>query len=93
MSVEALYFAKVLVTLAVFCVGAVIFVRYMKSKGRVGDSDNVKIIASLRLSVRDMFFVLRCGDYVLAIVISGNSGARLMGRWTYDEWINAKTEK
>ena len=92
MPVEALYLLKVFVTLVIFCVGAAIFVRYMKKKGHINNSDSVRILASLRLSSRDVFFVLKCGGYVLAIVISGNNGAHLMGRWTYDEWIKNNDE-
>ena len=87
MSIEALYLLKVVITLILFSVGAVIFVRYMRKNGHVNNSENVKIISSLRLSSRDNFFVLKCGNYVLAFVISANNGTRLLGKWTYDDWI------
>ena len=70
--------------------GAFIFVKYMKKYNpNAKNNSAVRILASLRLSGRDIFLVVHCGPDVIAFVLSQH-GASLMGRWTYEEWQNKK---
>ena len=55
---------------------------------RVRDGVAVKLLTSLPLG-KDVFFVVRCGPDVLAFTL-GAGGACLMGRWKYEEWLNAQ---
>ena len=86
---EAVYLIKAFSALLIFSICAFIFVHYMKVKGRVPDSKEVKVITSLRLSSRDLFFVIKCGPDVIAFTL-GNNGTYLIGRWNYEEWIKSK---
>lgn len=61
------------------------FGRFNKIYGASG-SHAVEILASLSLG-KDVFFVIHCGPDIIALT-SGASGASLVGRWKYDEWIN-----
>ena len=80
------YVLRVAIALAILSVGAFFFVRHAKSRGWVKqDGSFVDVIASLPIG-KDVFFVLRCGPDVFAFT-SGNSGARLVGRWKYEEWL------
>ena len=71
---------------------ALILVKYLrKNSPNSKGSHNVEIITSLRLTGRDMFFVVHCGPEVLAFTI-GQNGAVLMGKWSYDDWTKTKTD-
>ena len=66
--------------------GALIFVKYMKKYNKnINSASAVKIVASLRLTSRDIFLVVHCGPDVIAFVLT-QKGASLMGRWSYEEW-------
>ena len=67
---------------------AAVLVKY-KNRSTSNTASSVKIIASLRLSVRDMFFVVRCGPDVVAFTV-GSSGSNLVGRWTYEQWVKSE---
>ncbi len=54
-------------------------------------SPSVEILASLRLSAGDVFFVVRCGYEVIAFT-NGSHGACVMGRWPYEEWRKHEAE-
>ena len=80
------YLLRVILALAIMGVGAFFFIRHAKSKGWVKQNGaHVEVIASLPIG-KDAFFVLRCGPDVFAL-LSGNTGARLIGRWKYEEWL------
>ena len=82
------YLTRVLIALGVLSACAVVLVRYSKRKNDPElDGVPVKVLASLPLG-RDVFFVVRCGPDVLALA-SGGGGTRLMGRWTYEEWLGS----
>ena len=66
------------------CIGAFVFVKYSVKLNKSNNSA-VKIISSLRLSGRDVFYVIKCGPEVLAIIV-GSSGANLIGKWSDEEW-------
>ena len=69
---------------------AIILVKYLKKHNpNMKSTSAVKILASLRLSGRDIFLVVHCGPDVIAFVLSQH-GASLMGRWSYEEWQNKK---
>ena len=72
-------------------VGAFFFVRHAKSKGWVKQNGAyVEVIASLPIG-KDVFFVLRCGPDVFAI-LSGHAGTRVIGRWKHEEWLGWENE-
>ena len=65
---------------------AFFLVKYLKKHNfNVKGTSSVEILASLRLSSRDVFFVVHCGPDVIAFTLSQN-GACLMGRWNFDDW-------
>jgi hypothetical protein len=71
---------------------AYVVVFFARRKGWTGRKNaQIAVMASLPLG-RDVFFVLRCGPEVFALT-SGPSGARLMGRWKYEEWVRLEEEK
>ncbi|MDO4786622.1 MAG: hypothetical protein Q4A13_06720 [Fretibacterium sp.] len=85
------YVTRVLLALGVLSICAVVLVRFSRRRGGSGGSGaSVKVLASLPLG-RDVFFVVRCGPDVLAFT-SGGGGARLMGRWKYEEWVGSNEE-
>ncbi|MCL2146259.1 MAG: hypothetical protein FWH52_00505 [Synergistaceae bacterium] len=85
------YLGKVILALVVLAFSGWLFLLVSKRKGWIQKgSENLYIISSLSLG-RDVFFVLRCGPEVIAIV-SGPSGTRLMGRWTLKEWNTSEKE-
>lgn len=72
-------------------VGSWLFLRFAKRRGWVQKSSAaVNIIASLPVG-RDVFFVVRCGPDVFALV-SGHNGTNLIGRWKYEEWQGFKAD-
>lgn len=77
-----------LALLALAGYGAVLYTR-RKMPGRT--SENLKVLASLPLG-RDVLFLVRCGPDVLAIA-TGSAGARVIGRWKYEEWIRSTDEE
>ena len=82
------YLTRVLIALGVLSVSAIFLVRYSRKRiGLDGDGVSVKVLASLPVG-RDVFFVVRCGPDVLAFT-SGAGGSRLMGRWTYEDWVRS----
>ena len=83
------YLLRVFVALAVLSLCAFFLVRSSKRKmQRETDGVAVKLLTSLPLG-KDVFFVVRCGPDVLAFT-SGAGGACLMGRWKYEEWLDAR---
>ncbi|MBQ9433477.1 MAG: hypothetical protein IJU26_04590 [Synergistaceae bacterium] len=71
---------------------AYVLVRYFrKNSTTLNGTREAEILTSLRLTGRDIFFVVRCGPDVIAFTV-GNAGTCLLGRWTYDEWQNSKPE-
>ncbi|MBQ9904575.1 MAG: hypothetical protein IJM47_07300 [Synergistaceae bacterium] len=68
--------------------GFVLVKYFRKNNPNAKVSRNVEVITSLRLTGRDMFFVVRCGPDVVAFTL-GSQGACFMGRWSYDQWIEA----
>ena len=84
------YLSRVLFALAVMVFCAVLIVRFSKKKcGSAQGSASVELIASLPVG-KDVFYVLRCGPDVIALT-SGNSGVRLIGRWSYEEWVRSES--
>ena len=68
-------------------VSALIFLKYFRKYNSATKSTSrfkLEILSSLRLTGRDMFFVVHCGTDVIAFVLSP-SGAFLMGRWKYEQ--------
>lgn len=47
---------------------------------------NIKILASLHLTGRDIFYVIKCGSEVIAFV-SGSAGFCNLGKWNYEDWL------
>ena len=71
---------------------ACILVRYFKkNNSTLSGTREAEIITSLRLTGRDIFFVVRCGPDVIAFTV-GNAGTCLLGRWSCDEWQKSKSE-
>ena len=86
------YLGKVILALVVLAFSGWLLLSVSKRKGWVQKgSDNLYVISSLPLG-RDVFFVLRCGPEVIAVV-TGPSGTRLMGKWTLKEWNTLESEK
>jgi hypothetical protein len=82
----ASYLARVGLALGVLGAAAFFSLRVARRKGWAKQNETrVKMMASLPLG-KDVFFVLRCGPDVFALT-SGPGGARLMGRWRYEEWL------
>ena len=79
------YLGKAVLALIVLAVSGWLFLYAAKRKGWIQKgSDKLYVISSLSLG-RDVFFVLRCGPEVIAVV-AGPSGSRLMGRWSLEDW-------
>ena len=77
---------RALAALVIMSLCALLLVKYVKKNHIIPKSNsNVEILTSLRLSVRDIFFVVRCGPDVIAFTL-GPGGTCLMGRWSYEEW-------
>lgn len=67
-------------------------VRYFKKNNiTLNGTREAEILTSLRLTGRDIFFVVRCGPDVIAFTL-GPGGACLMGRWSYEDWCRSKDE-
>ena len=82
---------RVIFILLVMSISAVIFVRYAKRHNKISKNTDVEVLASLRLSGRDIFYVIKCGSQVIAFV-SGSSGACKLGDWNYEDWIKNGTD-
>ena len=66
--------------------GAFVIVKFFKKNAPVtGMPVRIKILSSLRLTGRDMFFVVLCGPDVIAFVLT-QGGACLLGKWNYEQW-------
>ena len=68
--------------------GAFLFVKYFKKhnpNATCSSAVKIEILSSLRLTGRDMFFVVHCGPDVIAFVLT-QGGACLLGRWSYEQW-------
>lgn len=86
------YLVRVLLALVVMGLAALFFVRTARSKGWAKQNGApVQIMASLPLG-KDVFFVLRCGPDVVALV-TGRSGISIVGRWRYNEWVRLQAEE
>ena len=80
---------RAVTALIVMSACAYFLVRYVKKNNvALNGTRDAEILTSLRLTVRDVFFVVRCGPDVLAFTV-GPQGSCLMGRWSYDEWLEA----
>ncbi|MBR1487124.1 MAG: hypothetical protein IJ597_07725 [Synergistaceae bacterium] len=78
-------------SLSVF-IFAKFFKKYFPNAAGIGsESVKIKILSSLRLTSRDVFFVVHCGPDVIAFVLTGSS-ACLLGKWSYEKW-NENNEK
>ena len=83
------YLLRVFVALAILSLCGFFLVHSSKRKmQKVKDGMAVRLLTSLPLG-KDVFFVVRCGPDVLAFTL-GAGGACLMGRWKYEEWLNAQ---
>ena len=73
--------------------GALVLVKFFKknSPNATGMPVRVKILSSLRLTGRDMFFVVLCGPDVIAFVLT-QAGACPLGKWNYKEWLKDSEE-
>lgn len=68
---------------------AAIFLKiYRKHNTHAINTPAVEILSSLRISARDIFFVIHCGPDVIAFT-TGQGGTCLMGRWNYHEWLKS----
>ena len=86
------YLTRVLIALGVLSVFAFVLVRCAKKKnGADGEGVPVRVLTSLPVG-KDVFFVVRCGPDVLAFTWGGG-GSRLMGRWTYEDWMCSAKEE
>jgi hypothetical protein len=86
------YLGKVILALVVLAFSGWLFILISKRKGWLQKgSDKLYIISSLSLG-RDVFFILRCGPEVIAVV-TGPSGTRLMGKWTLKDWNISERER
>ena len=86
----AAYVLRAATALIVMSVCAFFLVRYAKKNNiTLNGTRDAEILTSLRLTGRDVFFVVRCGPEVIAFTV-GPGGACVMGRWNYDEWLEAK---
>ena len=80
------YLTRVSLALVLLMLSAALLVRFARRRREgVRDDGAVKLLASLPVG-KDVFFVVRCGPDVLAFT-SGGGGSRLMGRWTYEDWM------
>ena len=83
------YLLRVFVALAILSLCVFSLVRFSKRKRqKETEVAAVKLLTSLPLG-KDVFFVVRCGPDVLAFTL-GAGGSCLMGRWKYEEWIDAQ---
>ena len=79
----AAYVMRAAAVLIAMSACAYVMVRYF--------TQEAEILTSLRLTGRDIFFVVRCGPDVIAFTL-GPGGACLMGRWSYEDWCKAKPD-
>ena len=85
------YLSKVVLALVLLAISGWLILYISKRRGWIQKgSDKLYIISSLSLG-REIFFVIRCGPEIIAIV-SGPSGSRLMGRWAIEEWNDSERE-
>jgi len=80
--------------------GAFIFVKFFKKyfpnaagtlNARGTQAVKIEILSSLRLTGRDIFFVVRCGPDVIAFALTQN-GACPLGKWSYEQWTKNNEE-
>ena len=80
---------KAVTALIVMSACAYFLVKYAKKYNpQLNGTRGTEILSSLRLTGRDIFFVVRCGPEVIAFTV-GQSGTCIMGRWSYEEWLEA----
>jgi len=85
------YLSKVVLALVLLAISGWLILYISKRRGWIQKgSDKLYIISSLSLG-REIFFVIRCGPEIIAIV-TGSSGSRLMGRWSAEEWNASERE-
>lgn len=85
------YLLRAAATLIVMSVCAYFLVRYArKHNPQLNGTGSTEILSSLRLTGRDVFFVVKCGPEVIAFTV-GQGGTCLLGRWNYDDWLEATT--
>ena len=88
----AAYVMRAAAVLIAMSACAYVMVRYFKKNNiTLNGTREAEILTSLRLTGRDIFFVVRCGPDVIAFTL-GQGGACLMGRWSYEDWCKAKPD-
>ncbi len=78
------YLLKVGLSLALLAIAGYLVVFFSGRRAPLRTKGALSVVASLPLG-RDVLFVVRCGPDVIA-VLSGKNGARVIGRWRYEEW-------
>ena len=86
------YVLRAVTVLIVMSACAYILVRYSRKNNlNLNGTQDVKLLTSLRLTARDIFFVVKCGPEVIAFT-TGNGGTCLLGRWSYEDWSKSQHE-
>ena len=84
------YLLRAVTALAIMSACAYFMVKYFRKHNiNLNGTNEAEVLTSLRLTGRDIFFVVRCGPDVIAFTV-GQGGTCLLGRWNYDEWREAK---
>ena len=78
------YLLKVGLSLALLAIAGYLVVFFSGRRAPLRTKGALSVVASLPLG-RDVVFVFRCGPDVIAL-LSGKNGARVIGRWRYEEW-------
>lgn len=79
------YLLKVGLSLALLAIAGYLVVFFSGRRAPLRTKGALSVVASLPLG-RDVLFVVRCGPDVIA-VLSGKNGARVIGRWRFEEWL------
>ena len=84
------YLLRAVTALIVMSACAFFLVKYLKKNSlSLNGTRDAEILTSLRLTARDIFFVVRCGPDVVAFT-TGPHGSCLLGRWSYDDWLKSR---
>ena len=88
----AAYLLRAVTALIVMSACGYVMVKYFRKNNiTLNGTHEAEIIASLRLTGRDIFFAVKCGPDVIAFTV-GPQGTCLLGRWSCDEWVKSKHE-
>ncbi len=79
------YLVKVGLSIALLALAGYSMVFFSGRRASFRPKGTLGLLASLSLG-RDVLFIVRCGPDVLAL-LSGKNGARVIGRWRYEEWM------